>query len=76
LNETKNDLEEIDEKEESMRFPIEDVDGTPLKIRDLAELGANHNQNSALRSSRDTFRSSFLDSHQMFSHRELDDTSS
>ena len=43
---------------------VEDLDGTPFKLRGLGELGANHDLNSALRSSRDTaLRSSFLDAH-------------
>lgn len=70
---TQNNLEEIDEKEESMRIFVEEVDKTPLKLRNLGEA---HNMNSALRSSRDTFRSSFIDAHQLLSHRDVDDTSS
>lgn len=72
------DLEEIDEKEESSRLVVEDVDGTPMKLRGLGELGAHHGLNSALRSSRDSaFRSSFIDAH-LISHRDnyCDDTSS
>lgn len=56
-----------------MRIQIEEVDSTPLKLR---QIGENHNVNSALRSSRETFRSSFIDAHLLLSHRDMDETSS
>jgi len=57
-----------------MRILVEEVDSTPLKLR--GNFGESHHMNSAFRSSRDNFRSSFIDAHQLFSHRDMDDASS
>ena len=57
-----------------MRILVEEVDNTPLKLRNFGD--NHHDMNSELRSSRETFRSSFIDAHMLLSHRDMDDTSS